>query len=75
MCLKIGSIKSSAILTGKTPMLGSFYNKVAGIKVQNLLKIDSKTGFSWGYCKIFKKSFLIYTTPPVAASESPITVQ
>ena len=46
MCLKIGSIKSSAIVTGKTPMLGSFCNKVAGIKVQNLLKIDSKTGFS-----------------------------
>ena len=43
----------------KTPVLGYFFNKIASLKVCNFLKIDSNTGFSCGYCKIFKNSSLV----------------
>ena len=75
MFFKIGSNR-------KTPVLGSLFNKIAGIKVCNFLKIDSNTGFSCGYCKICKNSFLVQnlrwlllTVLPVAASDNPTTVQ
>ena len=38
-------------------MLGSFFNKVAGLKVCNKYRLQH--GVSCGYCKIFKNSFLI----------------
>ena len=75
MFFKIGSNR-------KTPVLGSLFNKIAGLKVCNFLKIDSNTGFSCGYCKICKNSFLVQnlrwlllTVLPVAASDNPTTVQ
>ena len=40
-------------------MLGFLFNKVAGPKVSTFLKIDSNTGVSCGYYKIFRNSFLI----------------
>ena len=52
MFFKLGSNR-------KTPVLGSLFNKIAGLKVCNFLKIDSNTGFSCGYCKICKNSFLV----------------
>ena len=40
-------------------MLGSLFNKVAGLKVCKFFKNRLHTGVSSRYCKIFKKSFLI----------------
>ena len=40
-------------------MLGSFFNKVAGQRSAPFLKLDSNTGVSCGYRKVFKNSFLI----------------
>ena len=55
MFFKIGIIKNFANFNRKTPVLGSLFNKVAGLKVCN---IDSNTGVFCGYCKIFRNSFL-----------------
>ena len=51
----------------KTPVLRSLYSKVAALQTCNFLKRDYNTG-------VYKNSFL-YRTPPVAASDSPTTVQ
>ena len=51
-------------------MLESLFNKVAGLKVCNFIKIETPPQlFSSKYREIFKNSFL-YGTPPVAASKS-----
>ena len=48
-------------------MLGSLFNKVAGLRSANFLKIDSNTGVSCGYCKTLENSST-HATRTVAAS-------
>ena len=59
MFSKIGSIKKFVIFTGKHLSWGLFLIKFQVYRSTNLLKIDSNTGVSCGYCKIFKNSFPI----------------
>ena len=59
MFFKIGSIKNSAIFTGKHQCWGLFLIKMQVKRSSTFLKIDPNTGVSYGYCKIFKNSFLI----------------
>ena len=59
MFFKIGSIKKFAMFTGKYLSWGLFLIKFQVYRSANLLKIDSNTGVSCGYCKNFNNSFLI----------------
>ena len=59
MFFKMGSIKNSAIFTGKHLCWGLFLIKLQVERSATFLKIDPNTGVSCGYCKIFKESFLI----------------
>ena len=59
MFFKIGSIKNFAIFTGKHLCWGLFLIKLQVWRSATFLKIDSDTGASCGYYKIFKNSFLI----------------
>ena len=54
--IKKAVIQNFAIFTWKTPVLGSLFNKVAGLQVCNFIKRDPKAGvFLWLlYCEIFK---------------------
>ena len=69
MFLEIGSLKNFAILCW-----GLFLIKLWAIRPATFLKRDSNTGVSCGYYEIFK-NIIFYRTPPVAASDSPTTVQ
>ena len=61
-------LKIFAYFTEKTPVLESFLNKVAGLKVCNFIRKETLPQlFSHEYCKNFKNSFW-YGIPPVAAS-------
>ena len=61
MFFKIGNIKTCNIHR-KTPVLGSFLNKVAGLKVCKFLQIDFNTGVSCGYSKLLRIVFLYNTS-------------
>ena len=43
----------------KTPVLGSLFNKVAGLQICNILKRDSNTDLSCGYSETFRTAFFI----------------
>ena len=49
-------------------MLGSLFNKVAGLKAWNFIKKTPAQVLSCEICENFKKTFF-YRTPPVTASE------
>ena len=58
----------------KTPVLGSLFNKVAGLQTcATSLKRDSNSGVSCGYCENLRIPF--YRKPLVAPSDIPTTVQ
>ena len=75
MCGKtVKKQRFTAVFHRKTPVLGSLFNKVAPATFfKKILKRDSNTSVSCGYCKIFK-IFFFYRTALVAASDSPTTV-
>ena len=54
--IKKAVIQNFAIFTWKTPVLGSLFNKVAGLQVCNFIKRDPKAGvfLSLLYCESFK---------------------
>ena len=69
---EIGSLKNFAIFTGKHLCWGFFLIKMQAFRPATFLKRDSNTNISCGYCEIFRSSFF-WRTPPVAASENPIS--
>ena len=68
MFLNIGGLKKFTIFTGNHLCWSLFLIRPAAF-----LKRDSNTDVSCGYRGISKNS-IFYRTPPVAASDSPITV-
>ena len=74
MFFEIGSLKNLVIFTGKHLSWGLFLIKLQTFRLAIFFKRDSNICVSCGYCEIFKNSFF-YRTPPVAASDSPTTVQ
>ena len=62
------------MFTGKHLCWGLFLIKLNAFKPATFLKRDFHTGVFCGDCEIFESSFF-YSTHPVAASNSPTTVQ
>ena len=73
MFFKIGRFKIFAIFTRKHLCWGLFLIKLQTFRLATFLKSDFNTGVSCGYCRTFKNTFY-YTTPPVSASDSLLTV-
>ena len=59
MFFKVSNIKNSAIFTGKHMCWGLSLIKLQVERSATFLKLDSNTGVSSGYYKVFKNSFLI----------------
>ena len=74
MFFKVGSIKNFAIFTGKKTVFRSLFNKAAGLKICNFFKNKLQHRCFLWILQNFEGQFS-YTTPPVAVSDSPPTVQ
>ena len=65
--LQNGVHRNFTIVTGKTPGLESFFNKVADLGLQFYLKKTPTQVFFCENCEFFKNCFF-FTAPPVTAS-------
>ena len=74
MFFKRVSRKNFTMFTGKRMCWGLFAINLWAFKSATFLKRDYNTGFSCGYCELFKCSFF-YNAPPMAACDSPTIVQ
>ena len=59
MFFGISRTKNCTIFTGKKPVLGSLFNKVAGLQICNIFKRDSNKGVSCAYPENFRTAFFI----------------
>ena len=60
-------LKNFAIFTGKTPVLESSFNKIAGLQACNFIKRDSNTGVFLSIFELFKNACFEEYLPAAAS--------